>query len=268
MITHIFSDLDGTLLNEQSKVTEETITTIKKANIPFSLVSARTPNDMAPIVTAIGSNAPHVSFNGALIYKIVDNQRVILYENPLNWTIAQKIITAIQIYFPHISFSFYDEDNWYTCRIDEGIQMEKSIGYQTPQLVDRQTFFSGQSKKIFKIMLWVLNPNDMIPLQEFLNSIGIEDITVVQSGEKTLEITHKESTKSKGIDTILTITNADRQKVAAFGDGHNDIPMLKAVGVPIVMENATDDIKIYGKYITKSNRENGVSYGIKHYLLK
>ena len=44
--------------------------------------------------------------------------------------------------------------------------------------------------------------------------------------------------------------------------------MLKAVGVPIVMESATDDIKIYGKYITKSNRENGVSYGIKHYLLK
>lgn len=35
MITHIFSDLDGTLLNEQSKVTEETITTIKKSQYSF-----------------------------------------------------------------------------------------------------------------------------------------------------------------------------------------------------------------------------------------
>lgn len=43
--------------------------------------------------------------------------------------------------------------------------------------------------------------------------------------------------------------------------------MLKAVGLPIVMANASDDLKKIGKVITKSNTEDGVAYGIQNILL-
>ncbi|MEG0255054.1 HAD family hydrolase, partial [Vagococcus sp.] len=56
MITHIFSDLDGTLLDEEGKVTPKTVKTIKKSGIPFSLVSARTPNDMEKIANSTKTN--------------------------------------------------------------------------------------------------------------------------------------------------------------------------------------------------------------------
>lgn len=55
-------------------------------------------------------------------------------------------------------------------------------------------------------------------------------------------------------------------ETAAFGDGHNDLPMLEMVGNPIVMDNAAPEIKTIAKYITKSNIEDGVGYGITHYL--
>ena len=42
--------------------------------------------------------------------------------------------------------------------------------------------------------------------------------------------------------------------------------MLKAVGLPIVMANASDDLKKIGKVITKSNTEDGVAYGIQKYI--
>ena len=46
----------------------------------------------------------------------------------------------------------------------------------------------------------------------------------------------------------------------------NDLSMLKAVGLPIVMANASDDLKKIGKVITKSNTEDGVAYGIQKYI--
>lgn len=57
-----------------------------------------------------------------------------------------------------------------------------------------------------------------------------------------------------------------KEETAAFGDGHNDLPMLKMVGYPIVMRNALDDIKRVAYRVTKTNDEDGVGYGIENFL--
>ena len=44
-----------------------------------------------------------------------------------------------------------------------------------------------------------------------------------------------------------------------FGDGLNDIEMLDAIGHPIVMGNARDEVKSHGEYICKSVSEDGVA---------
>lgn len=43
--------------------------------------------------------------------------------------------------------------------------------------------------------------------------------------------------------------------------------MFKAVGTPIAMENASIDVKKCAKFVTLSNDEDGVMYGIKKYIL-
>lgn len=58
-----------------------------------------------------------------------------------------------------------------------------------------------------------------------------------------------------------------KEAVAAFWDGHNDIPMLEMVGHPLVMANASEEIQRLGKYITKSNEEDDVAYGIENDVL-
>ena len=266
MIKHIFSDLDGTLLNESGQITQETEQTIKDKGIPFTLVSARTPKDMAPIVSKLGLESPQVAFNGGLIYLPKKDGHEIVSEHYLQWDLAEKMIMLIQTYYPHLGFSFYDDANWYTCSLDEGIKIEASIGSQTPQLVDRNEFFKRKPVKIFKIMLWIFDEIEMIRVAEFLNSLEIKELSIVQSSKFTLEITDYEAQKSRGIDFILDHYQLNKEEVAAFGDGHNDIPMLKKVGHPVVMENASDEVKAHGKYVTKRNTENGVSYGMNTFF--
>lgn len=43
----------------------------------------------------------------------------------------------------------------------------------------------------------------------------------------------------------------------------NDVDILKNAGVSVVMDNARDEIKKLGDFITLSNDENGVAYAIK-----
>ena len=58
-----------------------------------------------------------------------------------------------------------------------------------------------------------------------------------------------------------------RNSLAAFGDGHNDLPMFERVGTAIAMDNASQEIKDHAQHITKSNDGDGVGYGIHTFLL-
>ena len=51
-----------------------------------------------------------------------------------------------------------------------------------------------------------------------------------------------------------------------MGDSDNDLAMLKAVGYPVAMSNASQNVKDMAKYVTASNGENGVAKAIRHIL--
>ena len=53
------------------------------------------------------------------------------------------------------------------------------------------------------------------------------------------------------------------EETMAIGDNLNDVDILKTAGVSVVMDNARDEIKKLGDFITLSNDENGVAYAIK-----
>lgn len=66
----VFSDIDGTLLTDDKRVTEKTEQAVKglvQQGIPFVLVSARMPEAIYPITEAMGVKIPLISYSGALV---------------------------------------------------------------------------------------------------------------------------------------------------------------------------------------------------------
>ena len=158
-------------------------------------------------------------------------------------------------------------NHWYCDTVDERICYEYDLTHQAPTQVHDEDCFLSACDNLFKIMMISFEEEEMQDLQTYLNSLGLTSVTILRSGRFYLEIISKEARKSSGIDYISRKENLKKEETAAFGDGHNDIPMLEMVGFPIVMANAFKDVKAHAFKITKSNDEDGVGYGIHRYLI-
>ena len=76
---------------------------------------------------------------------------------------------------------------------------------------------------------------------------------------------NKQGGKQEGISAILDHYKIKVEETMAFGDGHNDISMMRQAPISIAMGNAIDEVKEVATYITKSNQEDGIEYACKHF---
>lgn len=236
-IKHIFSDLDGTLLDDQGKISKKTQEVIENSNLPFSLVSARAPQAMESLINQLNLKSSQVAFNGGLIFA----KNEVIKANPMVHASAQELIKTIK--------------------------KEMQFTPQVPKLVDLETLITERPRlEIFKILLITPNESKLEEIKKHLEKLNFPDIIIQKTWETYLEITHLEAQKAKAVQFIAQREQLEQSELAAFGDNENDLSMLKAVGLPIVMANASDDLKKIGKVITKSNTEDGVAYGIQKYI--
>ncbi|MDN6685129.1 MAG: HAD family hydrolase [Lactococcus lactis] len=262
-IKHIFSDLDGTLLDDQGKISKKTQEVIENSNLPFSLVSARAPQAMESLINQLNLKSSQVAFNGGLIFA----KNEVIKANPMVHASAQELIKTIKKDYPEINLSLYSLSDWYVEKIDKDIKQEMQFTPQVPKLVDLETLITERPRlEIFKILLITPNESKLEEIKKHLEKLNFPDIIIQKTWETYLEITHLEAQKAKAVQFIAQREQLEQSELAAFGDNENDLSMLKAVGLPIVMANASDDLKKIGKVITKSNTEDGVAYGIQKYI--
>jgi Cof subfamily protein (haloacid dehalogenase superfamily) len=79
------------------------------------------------------------------------------------------------------------------------------------------------------------------------------------------DVTAKGNTKQRGIDEIIRHFGIRLEETMAFGDGGNDISMLRHAGIGVAMGNAQDDVKASANYVTSSVDENGIANALKHF---
>ena len=92
IVKAVFSDVDGTLLNSVHRVTPRTgewIHRILDKDIPFVIVSARSPSGIYPIMKRNGFECALISYSGALI---MDRDRTVLYSKEIERGLAERAV--------------------------------------------------------------------------------------------------------------------------------------------------------------------------------
>lgn len=256
-IKHIFTDMDGTLLDSHGVLSDTNHWAIHYSTLPITLVSARSPIEMNDVLDTLQLSTPQIAFNGNLTFTQNQFGIQILDKFPLNSEAVFQILAYVSKEFPKLSLNWYSLAHWYTNKQDKGTFIQKALTGIAPRIKP----FDGQSE-IYKIMIIGFDQNDLFQLQNQLNQLEIPNLSIQQSAQHYLEITSNKRTKATAVQSILDAEDLDFTQIAAIGDDQNDIPLLKVAGLAIAVDNADSEVKKHVKMVVAKNTEHGVAKAI------
>ena len=108
----------------------------------------------------------------------------------------------------------------------------------------------------------VVPVSDIAAVQEQLAPLGLSTSSAtspIMEGTAFVSITQPGITKATGIGSICKELGLTIDQVMMIGDGLNDLPAIEAVGHPVAMGNAEDEIKSRATYIVADVEEDGVA---------
>lgn len=80
-----------------------------------------------------------------------------------------------------------------------------------------------------------------------------------------IDITASCANKASGITAIANKNGIDISEVMAFGDGGNDLSMLRAAGIGVAMGNSLNEVKEIADYVTHSVDNGGIASALRHF---
>jgi len=73
--------------------------------------------------------------------------------------------------------------------------------------------------------------------------------------------------KGEGVRHLLALLGVDPARVLAIGDNENDVPVLRLVGMPVAMGNATASVKALAQWIAPSIDDEGAALAMRRFIL-
>ena len=160
-----------------------------------------------------------------------------------------------EIYMNGKAAGFYQEDfgrKIYGCENAQQIREKNKIRYE-----DNFSQLWKDCEKIHKICLWGTKDHIQEITKKFL-----PDVQVVQEKEWNqswyLELLPRGCGKGKAVKFLNRYLNIKKEDSMSFGDGDNDIEMLKASGIGIAVQGGSEELIKYADSVCGSPKENGV----------
>lgn len=264
--TLYISDLDGTLLQPNEQLSSfgcQTINQLVKSGMLFSYATARSYHTAKKCTAGLDAKIPLIVYNGALI---VDNQTGdILTENIFSPQQASDIYTLLRQCGIHpIVYSLIDGAEKFSydqtavpLPTRNFLDQRRGDGRDHPLTGDEQLlngkvyYFTciDESERLLKA--------DRLIREQFgdiCNQVCQKDI---YSGDQWLEIMPASASKAHAARQLKELTGAE--KMVAFGDGPNDLPLFDAADEGYAVENAHPLLKSAATSIIGPNTNDGVA---------
>jgi hypothetical protein len=263
----IFLDLDGTLTNDEKKITPKTkdaLMEIQKQGHIVALASGRPTPGMVPVAKELELEKYGgyiLSFNGGKIINWKTKETV--FENVMD----RKYIPELLRYARqnNLGLITYDANHALVAtRMDKYIAMEAMFINKIPAyMTDVVKYVNyNPNKCLFTVEPELSEYHEKILSEKFGRELGI-----YRSCDYFIEVVPKGIDKAASIKVLTSQLGISRENIIACGDGFNDLSMIQYAGVGVAMENAVDAVKKEADYITTSNNEDGIAKVIEKYIL-
>ena len=258
MTKALFFDIDGTLVSFHThRIPSSTIEALEAAHAKGHKIFIATGRPKA-IINNLSELQDrnlidgYITMNGA--YCFVGEE--VIYKS----AIPQEEVKAMAAFCEKkgVPCIFVEEHNISVCQPNE---MVKKIFYDFlhVNVIPTVSFEEASNKEVIQMTPFITEEEE----KEVLPSIPTCEIG--RWYPAFADVTAKGDTKQKGIDEIIRHFGIKLEETMSFGDGGNDISMLRHAAIGVAMGQAKEDVKAAADYVTAPIDEDGISKAMKHF---
>lgn len=270
-------DLDGTLFDNSSHISERNLTAIRSITDKgiHVVISTGRPFEGIPFDQIKGTGINYaITANGSGIYVISTGK--CLYENAMDEELVTPILNFLLTRDIHMD-AFIGGKGYTPVQCVETAQkltvpssIKNYIITTRTRLDNILQFIHENQLKVQKMTLNFYPAADGTlidreTVRKFL--VSNPSITTVCGGYNNLEFTRADANKGVGLRKLAEILGVNPDATMAIGDTENDLAIIEAAGIGVAMGNATDAVKARADYVTTTNTKDGVAAAIEHFIL-
>ena len=265
-------DLDGTLLTDKKELTGRTKAVIGEAirrGIKVLVASGRPWMGVPEELRNFPGMRYALTSNGARIIDALDDR--IIEEHLLSPELALKALavcgkydTLQEVYFDGQGYAPADQ----MAHVEKYHRNPSMCEYMRKTRIpvsDIRALVEKENRGLDKVQALFADMDERESAWRELKAD--EGLELVGSLRYNIEINAAGVNKGTGLISLGRLLGIRREEIMAFGDGDNDIAMLKEAGVGVAMANAEEAVKAAADYITLSNEEEGVADAIEKLIL-
>ncbi|WP_072525073.1 HAD hydrolase family protein [Clostridium sp. Marseille-P3244] len=280
MIKLLAVDMDGTCLDERSRMTDETLNSLRHAAAEGIVVVPTTGRNLSCIPHRLAAGilrmegTPDDWKNPGLFRYVISSNGAVATDIRKKKTIFQAMIPrpeALRLLeacrgsrlgtASHICHRYFIQGRLLTAagriiygRDAAGVycvrDMEKIVRESRREVEEFQFYFLS-AKARGKLMK---------SLEEFPELDGA-------CTKLYAEVYSKEATKGNALAALAEHLGIRKEEIACIGDGENDLSMFRVSGLKIAMGNGVPELKEQADHVTGTNRHKGAAEAIKKYIL-
>ncbi len=253
----VFFDYDGTLADEANKIflptdtTRETVSKLRKQGYAIFLSTGRSkcyiPEIPGMFDGYVAANGAYAEINGKEIHSIdISEETVINLSNEF-----EKL---------NLEYSFEDQKAIYVCDVNSVrfINMLKTFDIPTDIMRPLE-----QRGNVCKGIVLFNSDEEFVFLKEHFTVAVFDRHRTYNSAD----VTTPGVNKGTGVKAVIEKMNIPFENTYAFGDGTNDIEMIKAVCHGVAMGECADGARNAAEYVTDTVINEGITKAFKHYNL-
>ena len=270
----IATDLDGTFVDDRKNMLEENVRAFAacaERGIEIVPATGRTIVGVPDEIKNLPGVRYAITTNGASVADLKEG-KIIITCRMSNET-AIRVMELARDSADDIMYDAYVDGIGYA-REDFYKNLEHYV--YSPALVnlvkitrrpvpDNIAYIKECGAEVEKINLFFVDMEARARMRSILSAIT--EIVVSSAIPNNLEINAVGADKGNALIRLAELLGIRREETMAFGDGENDISMIRMAGLGVAMENGEESVKAVADYITVTNNEAGVAAAIRKFVL-
>jgi len=264
------TDIDGTLLNPEFKISEGDLSALRRAHaagIEIVLVTGRRHTFALPIAKQLGFDLWLISSNGAVTRSLTGET---FHRDMMPAETCRRLCGAMQLFRGNTVLTFDRETKGAIVleRMDElgaSIRrwLEKNMEYIDFVVPIEKALVTNPVQAMFCGMM--VRMNTALTALEHAGMDGMVTVLRTEYPERDLsmiDVLNAGCSKGHALERWAAYRGYRREEVMAVGDNHNDVEMLEFAGHPVIMGNACEELRTRGWQVTGGNHECGLAAAV------